>query len=62
VVRLHGLEVVLTPEARSLSLFPTGVYAKVGGNATFSVQPPVMHFGGYELGRAVQADPTLTPG
>jgi len=32
----------------------------VGGNATFSVQPPVMHFGGYELGRAVQVDSIKT--
>lgn len=28
----------------------TEVYAKVGGNATFDVRPPVMHFGGYSLG------------
>eukprot|EP00227_Mantoniella_beaufortii_P014551 CAMPEP_0197576992 /NCGR_PEP_ID=MMETSP1326-20131121/1787_1 /TAXON_ID=1155430 /ORGANISM="Genus nov. species nov., Strain RCC2288" /LENGTH=475 /DNA_ID=CAMNT_0043139983 /DNA_START=68 /DNA_END=1492 /DNA_ORIENTATION=- len=27
------------------------VYATVGGNSTFSVTPPVMHFGGYTLGK-----------
>ena len=27
------------------------MYAKVGGNASFSVTPPVMHFGGYEVNR-----------
>ena len=27
------------------------VYAAVGGNATLAVHPPVMHFGGYELGK-----------